>query len=202
MDDQAQTSDSELIEGCIRKDLKSWSTFVKKYSPLISASLAKRLKKSDFSYKTDLIHDMRQEIFSDIWQNGRLKALKNAQSLPYWLAIISGNHALDRLRSISRSQEDSGISIYENIGDGKLSEILESDAELPSEESACNELITAVNDALSEMPSQEKLAIKMDIFFGKKYREIAEIMRVPIGTVASYVKRGKERLRRKLKYLQ
>ena len=69
----------------------------------------------------------------------------------------------------------------------------------PSDELAKNELSKKIEEAVDALPTKEKLIIKLNLIYEKKYDEIAKILNLPKGTVSSYIKRAKEKLRCALK---
>ncbi len=59
-----------------------------------------------------------------------------------------------------------------------------------------------IEESINALPAKEKLVAKLHLLYGKKFHEVSEILRMPIGTVSSHVKRAKIKLREKLKKLQ
>ena len=57
---------------------------------------------------------------------------------------------------------------------------------------------TAVNEAVEELPEQFRMAVLLADVEGFSYKEIAEIMDVPIGTVMSRLHRGRKQLQKRL----
>jgi len=57
-----------------------------------------------------------------------------------------------------------------------------------------NELRVAVQRALSQLEEHYRLSLTLYYFEDLKYTDIAEILDVPLNTVKSYIRRGKERL--------
>lgn len=57
-----------------------------------------------------------------------------------------------------------------------------------------SELQVAVRRALSQLEDHYRLALTLYYFEDLKYTDIAEILDVPLNTVKSYIRRGKERL--------
>ncbi|MEX2139451.1 MAG: sigma-70 family RNA polymerase sigma factor [Pirellulales bacterium] len=56
----------------------------------------------------------------------------------------------------------------------------------------------AVAIAVRELPELERQVLLLRAIGGLAYREIAEVLEVPLGTVMSYLSRARERMRRKL----
>ena len=52
--------------------------------------------------------------------------------------------------------------------------------------------------AIRELPEMERQALLLRAIGGFKYREIAEVLEVPVGTVMSHLSRGRNRVRRRL----
>lgn len=51
-----------------------------------------------------------------------------------------------------------------------------------------------VRAAVSKLPDAQRLALTLHYFEDQRYEDIAEVMGVPINTVKSHIRRGKERL--------
>jgi RNA polymerase sigma-70 factor (ECF subfamily) len=56
----------------------------------------------------------------------------------------------------------------------------------------------AVNDAVRQLPDLERRVFLLRALGGFKYREIADILEVPVGTVMGSLSRGRARLRQRL----
>jgi RNA polymerase sigma-70 factor (ECF subfamily) len=195
--------DKELVEACLRKDMAAWGVFVNKYSRLISISINMRFKKYGFTPATHDIEDIRQDILTSIWLDGKLGSIRNRRGISYWLAIVSGNAAVEYMRGQRRDALKKAVSLSRPAGEDELIDLLPSSTATPSEELSRKEALEEIIRAIGSLPVKEKLIMKLNILQGKNYGEVAGILRLPEGTVASYVKRAKERMRKILKkYLQ
>lgn len=202
MDEKQSENDSHLVEACIRKDISAWSQLVKKYSRLIYISIENRLKKYNLSASRHDIEDIRQDVFADIWKNNKLESVVNRNDISYWLAILSGNAAVGHFRIASDRQARNTISLSQKLDDRELHEILPSGALSQNDELARAETQTLIDKAIRSLPKKEKLMIKLHLIHDKKYREIAGMLGLPEGTVSSYIKRAKGKLRKKLQQFQ
>lgn len=200
MPDGINTEDSgRLIERCLRKDMSAWAVFVTRYSPLISAAITKRLKLYGLAASDHDLKDIRQNLLASIWQEDKLADVKNRGSIAYWLAIVAGNAALDHYRSKKNMATDRFVPLSQPIGDGELGDLLPSALPDPRDQSARNELTGRIAGEIDKLPGREKIILKLNILHNKKYEDIARILDLPPGTVSSYVKRAKEKLRKRLR---
>lgn len=191
--------DDLLIERCLRKDMDAWADFVTAYSPLISTAITSRLKLYGFKVSLQDVNDIRQQLLAGLWQDNKLSEVKNRSSIPYWLAIVSGNAALAYMRRKKNMATRKFIPLSHNIGEDELGDLLPSSSPDPRDESSCNELTEKIDHAMEALPDRERVILQLHIFHNKKYRDIASIMSLPPGTVSSYIKRAKEKLKIKLR---
>ena len=125
--------------------------------------------------------------------------MKNRKNITYWLAIVSGNAAIEYVRKSRKADPAKPISLFERLDERGLIELMPSAQLNPTDELIRNELSNKLDETIERLPVNEKLSLKLNLMHDKQYSEIAEILNMPIGSVASYVKRAKERLRRALR---
>lgn len=190
--------DRNLVEACIKKDLLAWAAFVKKYSNLISVSIVTRLKNYNLSASQYDIDDIRQNILSSVWKDGKLETVRNRDDISYWLAIVSGNKALEYMRKKRLFEPAKHISIFEKVNEKELSEVIPSAGPGPIDELSKEEISKKIEEAMGYLTIKENLAIRLNLFYGKSYEEISGILKMPKGTVSSHIKRAKEKLRENL----
>ncbi len=191
--------DSSIVEACIKRDLVAWSTFINKYSSLIEISIKNRLKRYGCTLPDQDVEDVRQDILASLWKERKFETIKNRHNITYWLAIVSGNMAVEYLRQKLILEPLTPMSIFEKIGEKELSELIPSSEPKPSDDAAKNEFLEKVEAAVELLPGKERLITKLNLLYDKKYHEIADMLGIPRGTVSSYLKRAKERLKERLK---
>src|SRR5262249_53089149 len=64
----------------------------------------------------------------------------------------------------------------------------------PEEEVELRESAGEVREALEQLPAAQRLALTLHYFQEMRYEDIAESMGLPLNTVKSHIRRGKERL--------
>lgn len=176
--------DSALVERCIAKDASAWSELVGKHSGLIRDAIFNRARKYGVLLGRHEIEDITQDVLASIWKADKLSTIKNRDNISCWLAIVSGNAAAEYLNHKDKEEP--------------LSDEDASCVDSPRDEEA----ILEIEKAVGKLPPRESLIIQLHLFHDKKYREIADMLDIPEGTVSSYVKRAKARLKKLLKNLQ
>ncbi len=173
--------------------------FVKEYSKLVYTAIRNRLKKCGLDLPHEEILDIMQDTLTHIFESGKLDTIRSRDSIPYWIAIVSGNAAMQHLRLKRRAEPEEPISIFTKAGDCELIDILPCCGLSPSEELDRGDLSEKLDSALESLPDRERLIIKLNLLHDKKYEEISEILNIPIGTVSNYIKRAKDKLKKALK---
>jgi RNA polymerase sigma-70 factor (ECF subfamily) len=64
----------------------------------------------------------------------------------------------------------------------------------PEQELELRESATEVRAALVTLPAPQRLALTLHYFEDLRYEDIADVMGLPLNTVKSHIRRGKERL--------
>ncbi len=190
--------DSRLIRSCIEKDHAAWDFFTKKYSGLILSAIGHRLRKYGIYPGRDDLGEIRQNVLSLLWEGDKFSEIRDPSGMKYWLAVVSGNTAVEYMRKQKRANRLAPISLSEMVGDTALAEVIPSGGLTPSEELEKSDLSEKLNQAIESLPDKEKLVLKLNVLHGKKHEEIAEIIAMPQATVSSHIKRAKERLKKKL----
>ena len=186
MDSAYPNNDSSLVERCISRDTSAWDALLGKYSALIKNSINKRARKYGASLHIHDIENIMQGILASMWEDDKLSTIKNRKDISCWLAIVSGNAAAEYL-----SNRDNAEPLSEEA------ETVTHTGTPPDEET-----LLEIENAIEKLPPKENLIIQLHLFHDKKYREISDMLDIPAGTVSSYIKRSKCRLKKSLKNLQ
>ncbi len=103
-----------------------------------------------------------------------------------WLYMIATNKAIDHQR---RNRRHKLVSLNGNGGGedetGKLMDMLIGDEPNPQAEIRRKERGGWVTETLSAMPEHLRLVVDLVYYQGLKYREAAEVLSIPVGTVKS-----------------
>lgn len=181
--------DTPLVEACIGRDTAAWAVLVKKYSALISSSIANCLRKYGNNPLCEETEDIRQNVLAVIWEGSKLEKVNNRRCIAHWLSIVSQNAAIEYMRKKSGREKLKLVPISDTTDPESLNLAQPHDKELSEK----------IASAIETLPPKERLIIKLNLLDEMKYREISEMLNIPEGTVSNRIKRAKEKLRKKLK---
>jgi RNA polymerase sigma-70 factor (ECF subfamily) len=77
---------------------------------------------------------------------------------------------------------------------GQAGEALELSSPSAETQSSAERSLAAVNEALRQLPEEQRMALTLVAIEGKSYAEAADILEVPIGTIMSRIARARKQL--------
>lgn len=140
----------------------------------------------------DLVQDTYARAYASFHQ------YKQGTNLRAWLYRILTNNFINEYRKKQRRPAEAA---GEDIEDWQLAEAAShTPGGLKSAETAALERLpdTEVREALADLPDEFRLPVYFADVEGFSYKEIAEIVGIPMGTVMSRLHRGRRRLRTQL----
>jgi RNA polymerase sigma-70 factor (ECF subfamily) len=172
-------SDEELLLRFRRGEQDLFGLLVRRYQRELYGYLCRYL--GDTTLAEDVFQNTFLQLFikSDQYEEGR--------PLRSWLYTIATNQAIDALRRQSRHQAISLEQAQESRnGEAQnLLEMLESRDASPLELAAGEERRELVKSGIEQLPEFLKQVLLLAYYQGLKYREIADILNIPVGTVKS-----------------
>jgi RNA polymerase sigma-70 factor, ECF subfamily len=140
--------------------------------------------------------DMTQEAFVRLMRS--LHTYRAETKFTTWLYRLVTNICLDGLRRRGRAVESLDEPMGSHSGDDVQTpgeRLADNDRWThPEEEVQLRESATEVRDALARLPAPQRLALTLHYFEEMRYEDIAQAMNLPLNTVKSHIRRGKERL--------
>lgn len=155
------------------------------------ATLIKRYERELYSFlrrylgDAALAEDAFQATFLQVHRKGHL--FDSKRKFRPWLYTVATNRAIDLQRRNKRHQAVSldRSARSENADTGSLKDLLPSTESGPRERFELSERTEWVRQAVASLPEQLQQAVSLVYFRGLKYREAADELSVPVGTVKS-----------------
>ncbi len=135
--------------------------------------------------------DMTQDAFIRLLRS--LPTYRGETKFTTWLYRLVTNICLDGLRRKGRPVDSLDVREDDEQALGDL--LADSDRwAQPEDRSEWRESAGEVREALARLPEAQRLALTLHYFEEMRYEEIADVMGLPLNTVKSHIRRGKERL--------
>ena len=168
----AQLTDGQLVARCRTGDEAAWNELVDRFSRYVYAIAVQAFKLQEHDAE-----DVFQEVFTRTYQH--LDRLRDDAAIRPWLAQLTRNLCLDRIRETSRTQPTD-----QELDPGRMDETLEQLDDALS----VHEALAQVGEPCGEL---------LDRFFARdeSYRTIGEELALPPGTIASRLSRCLTKLR-------
>lgn len=142
--------------------------------------------------------DLVQETFVRAYRG--FPSFQDGTNLRAWLYRILTNTFINTYRAKQRRPEQTDLDDVEDLYLYKRLGGLEAASLGRSAEDELMDMFTEteVKDAIEALPEQFRMAVLLADVEGFSYKEIAEILDIPIGTVMSRLHRGRKALQRSL----
>ncbi len=184
-----EVTDTDALTGCSDEDLLIRFCGGQ---PEAFGILVRRYERELYGYLRRYLGD--GSLAEDVFQNTFLQLyLKSGQYEPGrpvrpWLYTIATNQAIDALRRTGRHQAVSLDVERESAGEGEaqaLVELLENRDPGPLEQAHGQERRERIRASVEQLPEFLRQVLVMAYYQGLKYREIADALGIPVGTVKS-----------------
>ncbi len=154
--------------------------------------LVHRYEKELFGYLRRYLGDadMAEDVFQRTFLQVHLKCeqFDSSRKVRPWLYTVATNQAIDYQRRNRRHRMvslDRNNGVNQEDGNGSLAQLLDSPEPDPFDRVETAEGNARLRDAVDRLPPQSREVVLLVYFQGMKYREAAEAMSIPVGTVKS-----------------
>ena len=187
-----QRDDKVLIEEILGGNQKAFTILVNKHRESVYHVIFKIVK--DREEARDLVQDTFIKVFNS------LSSYRPEFRFTTWLYKIAANCSIDYLRR----RKIQALSLDEKIQTkyGELSFEVADWSYNPEIELSAKQKGFSIDQAIKSLPKKYRDVIVYRHQNDKSYQEIAEILKVPIGTVKARIFRGRELLKKKLRSLR
>jgi RNA polymerase sigma-70 factor, ECF subfamily len=178
--------EKDLIARCISGDGEAWRELLETYDPTIRHLARLVLRSLNRPADDAEVEEIRSGVLETLLAEGSrvLRAFRWQCSFETWLRVIVRTVCV---RSVRRRKVDP-----KEISPP-------APAVAPLERALSEERARAVREALETLPERERRVLERFFVDGRSYREIADELGLPMGTIATVLARTRERLKEMLK---
>ncbi len=180
--------DSSLVSRCLRGDEAAWEELVRVHTRRVYALCYR------FTNSGQEAQDLTQEVFLRVFRT--IKSFRSAEgSFNTWLTRVTRNLLIDHYRRTRQERVTDSIEeqlpMLEETGDAVASQ--------PERALAGREASEILQATLQRLSPDLREAVILRDLQEMEYREIAELLNIPEGTVKSRINRGRAELARLLR---
>jgi RNA polymerase sigma-70 factor (ECF subfamily) len=181
-----------VVRRCLDGDSHAWTELVRAHHRRVYGLCYR------FTGSTHDAEDLTQEVFLKVY--GNLRGFDRARgSFQTWMTTLARNLLVDHFRrSKLERATDSMDAGWDSAEQQTFSDTLTDRRISPHERAAQRELEALVQQALTKVSPELREAVILRDLQDMDYKEIAQVLRVPEGTVKSRISRGRAELARVL----
>jgi len=181
IEERRQALADDLKRVADHQDRAAYARLFKFFSPKIKSYLLS-LKSGQLT--PEMVEELTQEVMVKVWTKAHyFNASKAAAST--WIYTIARNCRIDFLRKANATAVQlSADDLWPISQEPEPVTFLEQ-----------HKAATAIHEAISDLPTEQAEIIKQIYLKGKSHTEIAELTKLPLGTVKSRARLGLGRLR-------
>lgn len=177
---KSELTDNQLAQKALQ-DMQYFKILIEKYQKQIQRYIM-RLSNVD----EDESNDVLQEVFIKAWKN--IESFNGQYAFSAWLYRIARNETINYYKKHLKKNAEHTMQVsaehLESIA-GSLNQRADYDLKLKQKK---------VAQAIEKLDTKYREIIILHFFEQKSFRDISDIMRLPLGTVATMFKKAREQL--------
>ena len=183
---------SQIVRRCMDGDSGAWAELVRTHHRRVYGLCYR------FTGNTADAEDLTQDVFLKIYSN--LSSFDTARgSLQVWITTMTRNLLVDNFRRTKNLRVTGSLDEgWDETDELRPVDRLATSAPSPHETAAQRELAKMVQDALANVSVELREAVILRDLQDMDYKEIAQVLSIPEGTVKSRISRGRAELARLL----
>jgi RNA polymerase sigma factor (sigma-70 family) len=167
-----------LLRNAGRGDQKAFAELYQRTSPKLFGVCLRMLRDRGAA------EEVLQETYTAVWQSAANFDATRASAIT-WLVTLSRNKAIDRLRQRREVLLDDPESLELSIDEKPT----------PAADAESSQEYRRLQRCLDELEPQRRSSVREAFFSGATYNELAARLKVPLGTMKSWIRRSLIQLR-------
>ena len=192
MPDAMEIDWSQVVRRCMDGDSGAWADLVRTHHRRVYGLCYR------FTGNPADAEDLTQDVFLKIYSN--LSSFDTARgSLQVWITTMTRNLLVDNFRRTRNLRATDSLDAgWEETDELRPVDRLQASGASPHEKAAQKELAKMVQGALAKVSVELREAVILRDLQDMDYKEIAQVLGIPEGTVKSRISRGRAELARLL----
>lgn len=168
--------DRALAEACLRGEESAWRELVDRFGGLLLHVVKRTGRACEGGLGEAEAEDVCADVFAALVRDpSKLAGYDPRYALATWLGAMARSRTIDHVRSRNAARRR--------------------EVERPVPDAGPEDAGVEAERLLARLPERDRTVLRLFYLSGKKYREIAEILGLPVNTVASILARALARLR-------
>lgn len=182
-------SDRTLIHRCQQGDMNAFNELVQRYEKVVY----------NFAYRLTGSYDDANDVAQDAFVRAynAIRSFRGDSAFSTWLFRITTNVFLDEKKK-TRSRPQQSLDEYIELEESSVGRQIEDPSPTPEEILGDKERGEVLANAIASLPDYQRAMVLLYHVHERSYEEIAEMMKLPIGTVKSRLNRARLALKDKL----
>ena len=174
----------------------------KEGDPEAFGEILRRFGKPLYGYLVGMVKD--ETAAADLFQETFMRLLKSVDTyeeqgrLGSWLFAIAHNLAQDHFRKIGRTFVEESLDEGREDAGTTLADLLASPEPGPEEAALHAEMHSHIEEAFEKLSPEQREVFYLREYAGLSFKEVAESLGCPLGTVLARMSRGLKKLRLEL----
>ena len=189
--DRDPKADAQLMRRVQRGDREAFAELVETYKVPIYNFILRTVRDQTEA------EDLTQNTFVQVWKSA--KRYRVSAKFSTWLYTIARNLSLNEIRRRSRHRAESLDAPHPEHEEQPLHQVKDTTTLLPPDEIVREELFDKVEEAIQDLPENQRTALLLCREADVSYEEIAEVLGVSLSATKSIIHRAREVLRTRLK---
>jgi RNA polymerase sigma factor (sigma-70 family) len=174
-------TEQELVSLLRNRDNKAYAYLYDNYASALYSIVLQIVNDAE------LANDVLQEVFVNIWR--RIEQYDAGKGRLFtWMLNIARNASIDTLRSKSYQNSRKNQSIQDNVDTIQVTDVLQPGIDT-----------IGLRKVLEKLKEEQRILIELAYFKGYTHEELAELEKIPLGTVKTRIRNALIQLRGLLK---
>lgn len=179
--EEKKESDNEVVLRFMKtQDVQSFNEILKRHKDFVNNRIGRYIKTAQD------IEDISQEVFIKVFKEIKKGTYKEEGNFKSWIGTITNHQCIDFLRR--KKKRPAGLSFEDDPSTTNMFKNLMSPELNPLESMQYEDFLNNLEDIIEKLPPDQAEAIRIYLFEGKTYKDIAVLMGTSVSTTSARIR--------------